>query len=77
MDGGEESQVVEKILAGRSIHICFESVGARSATSMMTVWRSQDNNTAERALQAVCLGEKITFSSVAITEESVVHCCTD
>ena len=34
-----------------------------------------DNNTAERALRAVCLGKK-TCSSVAITAASVVHCCT-
>jgi len=36
-----------------------------------------DNNTAERALRAVCLGKKnSTCSSVAITVASVVHCCT-
>ncbi|EHX91773.1 hypothetical protein ECDEC14C_1098 [Escherichia coli DEC14C] len=35
-----------------------------------------DNNTAERALRAVCLGKKITCSSVAITAASVEHCCT-
>ncbi|WP_420878431.1 IS66 family transposase [Rahnella perminowiae] len=36
-----------------------------------------DNNAAERALRAVCLGKKIISSSEAITEVSVVHCCTD
>ncbi|CDK83009.1 Mobile element protein [Escherichia coli IS25] len=36
-----------------------------------------DNNTAERALRAVCLGKRITCSSATIMEASVELCCTD
>jgi transposase len=36
-----------------------------------------DNNAAERALRAVCLGKKTTSSSGAIMVANVVHCCTD
>ncbi|MDE1630792.1 transposase [Escherichia coli] len=36
-----------------------------------------DNNAAERALRAVCLGKKNSLCSLAaITAASVEHCCT-
>jgi transposase len=36
-----------------------------------------DNNAAERALRAVCLGKKILSSSAATTVVSAEPCCTD
>ncbi|BBI91032.1 transposase [Serratia symbiotica] len=35
-----------------------------------------DNNAAERALRAVCLGKKIISSSAATMVVSAAHCCT-
>ena len=60
-----------KIQTGRMVQLCTESVGR---TLLLQCWRSGGgrHNAAEKALCAICLGNKNSLCSSAA---SAVHCC--